>query len=138
MTTAGAPIFVEAKAHIPEAASNGTAATGDSLRKIRRSLAEARAFYAPRATAAWDGLFYQYANRLAHHYFLRVVNRVPAHLVFLYFVNDREMQGPMSEAEWRGASRLIHAALGLPADLEKHAVHDVFIDVGSLNVSPGA
>jgi hypothetical protein len=125
-------VFLEAKAHIPEAASPATAASPTSRKLILRSLAEARRHYAPRAKADWSGTFYQYANRLAHHYFLRVVNELPSHLVFLYFVNDREMGGPSTIDEWRGAVRLIHAALGLPADLVKHSVHEVFLDASAL------
>jgi hypothetical protein len=131
VTAAGA-IFVEAKAHIPEAASPPSRASAASLQLITGSLSEARRWYASKATAAWDGLFYQYANRLAHHYFLRKVNGVAAVLVFLYFLNDRDMDGPTTEAEWRGASRLIRAALGLPAHLDEFGVHDAYLDVRNL------
>lgn len=134
VTKGGEPIFVEAKAHIPEAASNGTAAGEDSRQLIEKSLAEARAFYAPRSRADWTGTFYQYANRLAHHYLLRKLNNVPAHLVFLYFLYDEEM-GAASESEWRGAIRLLHAALGLPADLTRFGVHEVFVDTRPLRAS---
>jgi hypothetical protein len=60
----------------------------------------------------------QCPNRLAHQYSLRKLNDVPSTLVFLYFVNADDMHGPMSEEEWHGAVRLIHAALGLPKELE--------------------
>jgi hypothetical protein len=126
------PVFVEAKAHIPEAASPATAAGADSVLLIRRSLSEARRYYAPRAKGDWSGTFYQYANRLAHHYWLRKVNGVRSHLVFVYFINDVAMGGPKTVQEWRGAIRLLHAALGLPADLSKRGVHEVFLDVQSL------
>jgi hypothetical protein len=122
------PIFVEAKAHIPEAASPATRASDVSRILIDKSLGEARHFYAPKATATWSNLFYQYANRLAHHYFLKQVNGVAGVLVFLYFVNADDMLGPMSEEEWRGAVRLIHAVLGLPKDLSSYGVYDAFLD----------
>ena len=125
-------VFVEANAHIPEMASSSTRAKGAARRLIETSLTEARSHYAPKATAEWSGLFYQYANRLAHHYFLSVVNGLPSHLVFVYFLNDKEMKGPSSKEEWKGAVRLLHAALGLPADLSRHGVHEVFIDVNRL------
>ena len=51
--------------------------------------------------------------------------------MFLYFVNDEEMCGPTSEAEWKGAVRLIHAALGLP-ESGRHGVYEEFLDVGQL------
>jgi hypothetical protein len=125
-------VFVEAKAHIPEAASPASRASPASLELISRSLEEARRWYAPKAGAAWSGLFYQYANRLAHHYLIEMVNRVPSVLVFLYFVNATEMRGPASEAEWRGATQLLHAALGLPPHLESLGVFDAFLDVRQL------
>lgn len=132
VTSEGYPIFVEAKAHIPEAASPPSRASEPSLKIIERSLVEARRWYAPRAKANWSGLFYQYANRLAHHYFLRRVNGLPSILVFVYFVNADDMKGPTSEAEWKGAIRLIHASLGLPASLESQGVFDSFVDVRRL------
>ena len=122
-------IFVEAKAHIPEAASPATKATLRSRKLIRRSLHEARKFYAPEASADWSRVFYQYANRLAHHYFLTELNGLSSSLVFLYFVNAFDMRGPLSEDEWHGAVRLIHTVLGLPEDLTRHGVFDAFLDV---------
>jgi hypothetical protein len=95
---------------------------------IERSLIEARRFYAPRATAVWSNIFYQYANRLAHQYFLRRLNGASSTLAFLYFVNADDTLGPMSEEEWHGAVRLIHAVLGVPKDLEPYGVFDVFLD----------
>jgi len=34
----------------------------------------------------------------------------------------------MSEEEWNGAVRLIHAVLGLPKDLRSYGVYDAFLD----------
>ena len=124
----GNPLFVEAKAHIPEAASPATRASAASRELIEQSLKEARRYYAPRATAVWSKLFYQYANRLAHQYFFKQVNGIPSTIAFLYFVKADDMLGPMSEEEWKGAIRLIHAALGVPKDLKAYGVFDVFLD----------
>ncbi len=128
ITSDGRSLFIEAKAHIPEAASPATRASEVSRALIDKSLGEARHFYAPKETATWSNLFYQYANRLAHHYFLTQVNSMPSILVFLYFVNADDMLGPMSKEEWRGAVRLIHAVLGLPKDLSSRGVFDAFLD----------
>jgi len=128
ITSNGQPILVEAKAHIPEAASPAAKAGPASRVLIERSLAEARRFYAPRATANWSGIFYQYGNRLAHQYFLRRLNGIPSILTFLYFVNADDMLGPMSEEEWKGAARLIHAALGIPMNLSANGVFEAFLD----------
>lgn len=122
------PLFLEAKAHIPEAASPATKASPASWKLIKRSLCEARYFYAPRAKADWTIHFYQYANRLAYQYFLREKNNIKSTLVFLYFLNADDMLGPGSEEEWQGASRLIHAVLGVPKDLTSHGVFDVYLD----------
>ena len=131
-TISGELIFVEAKAHIAEAASPGTKASLTSLELIQRSLAEARRFYAPKATAEWSGTFYQYANRLALHFLFRKLNRLPSHLVFLYFINANDVNGPSSELEWQGATQLLHAALGLAPGKLPEGVHEVFLDVSLL------
>jgi hypothetical protein len=127
-TSEGGPLFVEAKAHIPEAASPVTKASPESRELIEQSLSMARRFYAPKAKSDWCIYFYQYANRLAYHFFLRELNNIQSTLVFLYFLNADDMLGPASEDEWRGASRLIHAVLGVPKDLTCHRVFDVFLD----------
>jgi hypothetical protein len=132
ITTEQGSLFVEAKAHIPETASPATRASAKSFKLIDQSLREARRFYAPKAKANWSNLFYQYANRLAHHYFLTHLNGLSSTLVFLYFINADDMLGPMSEEEWHGAIRLVHAVLGLPKDLRSRGVFDVFLDARHL------
>lgn len=128
----GMKILVEAKAHIAEAASPPSKASLASLEKIRRSLAEARAWYAPKATAEWSEHLYQYANRLAFHYLLSRVNRIPSRLVFIDFVNASDVGGPDSEASWKGATELMHALLGLPSNLERFGVFHTYVDVRKL------
>lgn len=128
-TKSGNLIFIEAKANIPEAASPPTRATPDSSKLIVQSLAEARGFFAPRSTSEWSGTFYQYANRLAHHYFFRELNKLPSHLVFLYFINAEDVRGPTSETEWRGAIQLLQAALGFSHSRLPEGVHELFLDV---------
>lgn len=128
----GTPILLEAKAHIPEAASPGSKAEGPSSVLIRRSLAETRGYYAPRARADWFGPLYQYANRLAFHYLLSRLNGISSRLVFLNFCNATDVGGPHCQAEWEGATRLIHALLGLPSDLTKFGVFHAYLDVREL------
>jgi hypothetical protein len=131
-TAPSGPIFLEAKAHIREAASPPSRAGSASAALIAQSLASAQSWYAPGVSASWSGLFYQYANRLAHHFFLRQLNGVSSTLVFLYFVNAPDVRDPASETEWRGAIRLIHAALELPPDLRAFGVHEAFVDAEPL------
>jgi hypothetical protein len=126
------PVLVEAKAHIPEAASPGTRASEKSRLLIESSLAQARRHFAPKSKADWTGLFYQYANRLAYQFYFRQLNGFESSLVFLYFTNAVDMDGPATEEEWEGASRLIHAVLGLPADLSPFGAYHAFIDARQL------
>ena len=132
VTAKGVRILVEAKAHIPEAVSPPSKASAGSLALIRQSLEKARKFYAPRSKADWSGTFYQYGNRLAFQYFLAHVNRVNSRVVFIDFCNASDMSGPESEAEWRGATRLIHAQLGVPADLTGFGIFHAHVDVRQL------
>ena len=133
-TRHGHLVFVEAKAHIAEAASPPCRASEMALKLIRKSLEEARKHYSPRSKVDWSQTLYQYANRLAFQYFFRKLNGLPSKLVFLNFCNAPDVDGPESEAEWHGATRLIHALLGLPYDLTKHGVHHAFLDVRPLVV----
>src|ERR1019366_1768058 len=81
----------------------------------------------------WTGTFYQYDNRLAHLFLLRELNRVPAELVLVCFLNDREMHGPTTAAEWQAALIHVHQVLGIvPNPLLQHLYH-VFIDVSALS-----
>ncbi len=80
----------------------------------------------------WSGTFYQYTNRLAHLFFLRTLNRQPARMVFLDFVDDKDMGGPTSHEEWEGAIKVTEVYLGLPRHKLRPFVHHVFVDVNDL------
>jgi hypothetical protein len=129
----GRPVLIEAKAHIPEAVSSPTRAGEKSAPLIAKSLEQARRYFAaPRSKSEWGPNFYQYANRLAYQYFLRERNGLSSSLVFLYFTNATDMDGPATEQEWQGAVQLIHAMLGLPKDLSRFGVHHAFLDARPL------
>ncbi len=132
-TSGGQFIFLEAKAHLAEAASPGTGASDWARGLICKSLCEARQHYAPASRANWSGTYYQYANRLAHHYLFHTLNGLPSHLVFLYFLNAAEMHGPTSPWQWERTIRRLHRALGLPHRFQPPRVHDVFLDVTLLS-----
>jgi hypothetical protein len=70
----------------------------------------------------------QYANRLAHAYFLNRCNDIPTRLVFLYFVGDADVDGPLSRREWDAAIAVLHEALGIRGRVPDY-VPDAFIDV---------
>ncbi|MCK4607236.1 MAG: hypothetical protein KAU35_08080 [candidate division Zixibacteria bacterium] len=131
ITSRGDVILVEAKAHIPELASS-CKAKPQSLTLIQNSLAEVAKIYGAPATSDWSQYYYQYANRLAHLHFLRQLNGICAWLVFLYFVNAHDMNGPRLIKEWQPVIEAVHAHLGVNREqLEPHVI-DVFFDVTSL------
>jgi len=132
-TSDGQLVFVEAKAHLGETVSPPSRATPASLAWIRRSLSEAQRHFAPDSQADWSGPFYQYANRLAHHYLFRTLNNLPSHMVFLYFVNATEMNGPKSKDGWQEARGRMHSALGL-TQTDQQRTHEVFMDVSLLKL----
>lgn len=124
-------ILVEAKAHVAEIASPASKASPDSMKRIRASLEETQTHLGiDPEKYDWAGVFYQYVNRLAHLYLLRVLNDRPAWLVLLYFLNDPDMKGPTTQAEWEAALAVLHAALGLPKQHKMARwVVNLFVDV---------
>jgi hypothetical protein len=133
-TSGGKVIIVEAKAHIPEMISPPSGAKSpSSLAKIRRALDDTREFLGARSAVDWSATFYQYANRLAHLYLLRELNGVDAYLLFVYFLNANDVDGPESVDEWRGAIRVLEGVLGLRS---RHRYSDfvihTFVDVERL------
>jgi len=125
-------VLIEAKAHIGEIVSPRTRASGASLAQICASLKVTQRFLGAASPADWSVHFYQYTNRLAHLYWLREVNRLPAYMVFLYFINDHDMDGPTTREEWEGAIQLMQSFLGLRRHKLSAYVLDVFVDVTEL------
>ena len=127
-------ILVEAKANIPEMVSSGTDAKNpQSIKKIRNSLDEVKKYLSVSDSIDWTGTFYQYVNRIAHLYYLREKNKIKAHLLFIYFVNDITVHGPKTKDEWLGAIQTMECYLGLAKKhkLRKY-IHDIFIDINDL------
>ncbi|MFC1944670.1 hypothetical protein ACFLX5_04175 [Chloroflexota bacterium] len=129
----GEVFLVEAKAHVDEMLSSGTKSSTKSKMLIDRSFIEVQKFLDVHPVVDWSQVLYQYANRLAHLYLLRELNDVQAFLVLLYFVRDREMDGPLTIGEWKSAIKIVKGVLGLP---EQHKlspyVIDIFIDISQM------
>jgi hypothetical protein len=128
----GTVFLVEAKAHISETISHLAAKSPISERKILASLQQTKDYLNVKTPNDWASPFYQYANRIAHLYLLRVLNGIPAYLVFVYFLKDEIMGGPKTEEEWIGALKLLHAYLGVGRNKLGRFMIDVFIDVREL------
>lgn len=136
-TSTGGVILVEAKANIAEFATNPCGA-GDpaSILQINNSLSDVQQFMHIAANRCrpelWFNAFYQYANRLAHLYFLRELNGIPTHLIFLDIVNDPDSgDGAVkSTDEWKSLVQLAEACLGItPRKPLMKYVHHIHFDV---------
>jgi hypothetical protein len=133
----GGVLLVEAKANVPEIVSPGTSAQGSRREFIERSLAEVKAYLGVPDEIPWSGKLYQYANRLAHLYFLREINRQDAYLAFVYFMGDTDVDGPSTVEEWAAALTVAKGVLGLPKRhrLSKY-VAEVFIHISEFEHAP--
>ncbi len=123
-------VLIEAKAHLKEAISTPSAASSDdSVALIAKSLISVKTALKADDRSGWARCFYQYANRLAHLWWLRKQG-VDAHLLLVGFLNDTEVGGPVSADGWDGIYLAINHALGLS---EAHSlaryVHHVHPDV---------
>jgi hypothetical protein len=119
----------EAKAHLMEMNSTCQARAASSRRLITKAFTTAKVALRVPETADWLSGFYQYANRLAHLYFLRK-HGVRASLVLVYFTGDEEVGGPLSPAEWTPHLKAVHRHLGLSEPVP--GVVNAFIDIGTL------
>lgn len=109
-------ILAEAKANIQELGnpSYGCRASGKSRESIERALATVKRALGVKPEADWMGNYYQYANRLAHLYFLHVLCGVPTWMVYIYFVSAKKAITPRTAEEWSESLSQIQTALGLP------------------------
>ena len=123
--------LVEAKAHISEFISSSQAKSPASKSLIRKSLKETGAYLKLNRQVDLTEGFYQYCNRLAHLYLLRTLNKIPAYLVFVYFINDHT-HIPTSKDEWNGALQLMHTLLSTHSHRLERYVIDIFIDVNAI------
>lgn len=101
-TSAGRSLLVEAKANVPELDNSPAAASGRSLTTIEEALNETKTLLGVRSETGWTRCFYQYANRLAHLYFLKELNGIEDALIFVYFTGDTTISGvnPVSREDW--------------------------------------
>ncbi len=122
-------LLIEAKANVPEIVSSCGAKDETSLSIISESLAETQRWLkCQNPCIDWKHGFYQYANRLAHLYFLRKKNQKEAYLFFLYFLNDANHISTSQEA-WNSALQLQKKLMGLSTASLAGKVIDIFINV---------
>ncbi len=124
----GTVVLVEAKAHVAEILSPPSKAGSRSMAAIQAALGEAIVSLGAAWAPDWSRHFYQYANRVAHAWFLAEINSIPVRLAFVNVVGDRSVNGPDTRREWEAALVVLHEALGLRGKLPEYVV-EVFIDV---------
>lgn len=126
--------LVEAKSHITEIDVGGTGAVSkSSIDLISKSLEEVKEYLNVNRDVDWSKYFYQYCNRLAYLYLLRVLNSVDAYLVWVFFINDEAMNGPSKVEEWFGAIKLMKKFLGVGGNKLDPYVKYCFIDLHALS-----
>jgi hypothetical protein len=112
-TKSGKLILLEAKAYVEEAVDYTSSAGIESMKQISAALKNAKSSFHASKKANWEQPFYQYANRLAHLFFLRKLNREDAYLLFVCFADAPDVPKPCSAQHWEGAIRIIERTLGL-------------------------
>jgi hypothetical protein len=120
-------ILLEAKSHFKELGNPACAcgAKGESLEKIKASIATTKYTLGVREDIDWLGKYYQYANRLVHLDWLNEEG-IPTWMVFLYFIGDLDQNGPNTDVEWKYKLNEMRTELGLP---EYHILSDRIIDI---------
>lgn len=112
----GCPVLVEAKAHVREFFSPASQASSGSLAQIDRAFALVQGDLGITPASTWSRTYFQYANRLAHLWWLRKQG-IDAKLIFVDFLNDDDMGGPKHAETWEAAFAAANYALGIP---ERH------------------
>jgi hypothetical protein len=127
----GHVLLIEAKAHIAEMLSPASSAGPASKHRIEQAFAHVIADLGAKPKAPWTDSFYQYANRLAHLWFLKQ-NGVSAKLVLVSFLHDLDMGGPTHPEAWNAATQVMDYVLGLSRHRLSGDVLHVTVDVAKL------
>lgn len=88
----------------------------ESKKLIKRSLDSTKKYMGIEYERDWLNFYYQYANRLAHLFFLRELNKNPVFLLFNNFLNDPEK--PTSQTKWEHSISEVHKKLGKDINLK--------------------
>jgi hypothetical protein len=138
-TDSGQLILIEAKARVAELTSSPLRAAARSMGQIQHSLEETHNFLSTKITSGWSNSHYQYQNRLAHLYLLRELNKLPAWLVCIHFVNSPDVRESASVTDWKKAIRIMHSQLGILHHRLLPYVIYIYLDINDfcLKISEG-
>jgi hypothetical protein len=115
-------LLAEGKSYPGELFGGGCKATEPARSQIADAIASTQRWLgASDDPEGWMGRQYQFANRLAHLYWLRERAGVRASLVHLLFVDDPH--GPTSREEWITAMESAYDELGLAGRAIQHVGH---------------
>lgn len=118
-------VLVEAKSYPKEMEGRGCQAKPASLKQIRHALEDTKRWFGVPESADWLGSLYQFANRLAHVYFLRELNGIPAWLANLCIIDDPTWKATSRDA-WTAHMPTMRERLGF-GDRRIPWVRDVFL-----------
>ncbi len=118
-------LLIEAKSYPTEVRGGGCGASTASRKRIVNSLEQTKEWAKVSGNPDWLKEYYQYANRLAHVYFLRKICGIDAWLVNLCFIDDVPPR-QTSLKGWQQALPDIKQRLGFPDGKVPFTV-DVFL-----------
>jgi hypothetical protein len=124
-----AVLLIEAKSHRSEMASCYGGGR-ESLKIIEAAFHKTRQWLQPQNRREWTSPFYQFANRLAHLYFLRKECGLEAWLAHVYFTGDPYY--PTSREQWEDWLREVRFELGI-RDHKIEGLVDIFLCVNGGN-----
>ncbi|MFI5056743.1 MAG: hypothetical protein ACHQLQ_01025 [Candidatus Acidiferrales bacterium] len=122
-----AVLLIEAKSHRSEMASCYGGGR-KSLKIIEAAFHKTQEWLQPHKHREWTSPFYQFANRLAHLYFLRKECGLEAWLAHVYFTGDPYY--PTSREQWDDWLREVRFELGI-GDGKIEGLVDVFLAVNA-------
>ena len=128
-TDQGTVFLVEAKANIPEFVSSCQRRNFPDVNSVDKRQPEGSPTFL--ASGHRHRLVRQALSvRKSHRPPVSVagVEPAPAYLLFIYFIGDKDVDGPQTAEEWRAAIEVAERVLGLPA---RHRLSDYVADKSS-------
>ena len=127
-------LLVEAKAHIEETKTDCQAKDPESIKKIKEAFELVKNALGVPNEIDWMKDYYQVTNRIASLYFLHQ-QKIPSHLLFIYFIGDLYGSGrnsPQSKREWQRVLDVQTNHIGLPkGHVLENWIHELFLKVDS-------
>ncbi len=127
-------LLVEAKAHVGETKTDCQARDWESIKRIKDAFEIVKNALGVPSEIDWMKDYYQVANRIASLYFLHQ-QKIPSHLLFIYFIGDLCDTGrssPRSEREWQQVLDVQERHIGLPkGHLLENWIHKLFLRIDS-------